>query len=54
MIVKTAINVSRDFQTGEPGLDGLEFDTHIPLILKWQKCLKANDDKSTIDWNFNV
>tara|TARA_R110002111_G_scaffold227346_2_gene288902 strand:- start:29033 stop:29197 length:165 start_codon:yes stop_codon:yes gene_type:complete len=30
-IVNTAINVSRDFQTGEPVFGGLEFDTLIPF-----------------------
>ena len=47
MTVNAAINVSRDFP-------GLEFDTLILLIMKWQKCLKADNDKSTIDWNLDV
>jgi len=34
MIVKIAINVSRDFQTAEPALVGLEFDTLIPLNME--------------------
>lgn len=54
MTVNAAINVSRDFQTAEPVFAGLEFDTLILLIMKWQKCLKADNDKSTIDWNLDV
>tara|TARA_R100000789_G_C2884121_1_gene115439 strand:- start:273 stop:491 length:219 start_codon:yes stop_codon:yes gene_type:complete len=54
MTVNAAINVSRDFQTAEPVFDGLEFDTLILLIMKCQKCLKADNDKSTIDWNLDV
>jgi|GEM_PF-2187691 len=38
-----AINVSRDFQTAEPGFGGLEFDTLIPF-----DCAAENVERSML------